>query len=244
MVIPTFNERDNLAAIVAAALADPRFDVLVVDDDSPDGTGPLADALAREHPGRAFAMRRPGKLGLGTAYLAGFRWALARDYDLVCEMDADFSHDPAMLNTLAETAARPDTDLVLGSRYVAGGGTENWSSLRRLVSRGGSLYSRLVLGLPYHDLTGGFKCFRRRVLEGIDLDAVTSSGYAFQIEMTYRAHQAGFRIVELPITFRERRAGKSKMGPGIMLEALLRVWKLRLDLRRGAAVTAARRSSL
>ncbi|HEU5421961.1 MAG TPA: glycosyltransferase, partial [Nitrolancea sp.] len=161
-----------------------------------------------------------------------------------CEMDADFSHDPAALPRLADAAER--ADLVLGSRYVAGGGTENWSVLRRVISQGGSLYSRVILGLPYRDLTGGFKCFRRRVLERIDLDQVDATGYAFQIEMTYRADQAGFRVIEVPITFHERRAGESKMGPGIMLEALLRVWKLKFDLRRAEArrEQAARRSVL
>ncbi|HET7036061.1 MAG TPA: polyprenol monophosphomannose synthase [Thermomicrobiaceae bacterium] len=244
VVVPTYNEHENLRPLVDAILHDPRFDLLVVDDNSPDGTGELAERLSAAMPERVFVLRRSGKLGLGTAYRAGFSWALARDYELICEMDADFSHDPASLPRLVDAAER--ADLVLGSRYIAGGGTENWSMLRRVISQGGSLYSRLILGLPYRDLTGGFKCFRRRVLERIDLDEVDATGYAFQIEMTYRAAQAGFRIVEVPITFHERRAGKSKMGPGIMLEALLRVWKLKFNLRRAEArrEQAARRSGL
>lgn len=200
---------------------------LVVDDNSPDGTACLVEELAESYPGRVFLLQRPGKLGLGTAYLAGFRWALAHDYDLICEMDADFSHDPSRLPCLLDAAS--NADLALGSRYVAGGGTANWSRLRRLISRGGSFYARTVLGVPYHDLTGGFKCFRRRVLESLDLDSVHSTGYAFQIELTYRVHRAGFRVVEVPITFEERRAGKSKMSFRIMLEALVRVAQLRLS---------------
>lgn len=226
VVIPTYNERANLTTLLPAILEDPRFHVLIVDDNSPDGTARLVRELCASYPGRLFLLRRAGKLGLGTAYLAGFRWALARDYECVCEMDADFSHDPAMLPRLLDAAQH--ADLVLGSRYVNGGGTANWSRLRRAISRGGSLYARGVLGLPFRDLTGGFKCFRRRVLEALDLDTIHSTGYAFQIELTYRASLAGFRIVEVPIVFEERRAGKSKMSLGIMLEALLRVWQLRL----------------
>lgn len=225
VIIPTYNERSNLAALLPRILHDPHIHVLVVDDNSPDGTAALVQDLTHEYPGRLFLIRRTSKLGLGTAYLAGFRWALARDYDLICEMDADFSHDPALLPRLL--AAARGADLVLGSRYVAGGSTANWSMLRRLISQAGSAYARTILGVPYQDLTGGFKCFRRAVLEAIDLDTVQATGYAFQIELTYRAHQAGFRIVEIPIVFEERRAGKSKMSPGIMFEALLRVWQLR-----------------
>lgn len=234
VVLPTYNERENMPALIPAVLADSRFDVLVVDDNSPDGTASLVQTFADQYPDRVFLVRRPGKLGLGTAYKTGFRWALERDYGLIFEMDSDFSHDPTMLPVLADAAE--SADLVLGSRYVAGGGTVNWSPLRRVISQAGSVYSRLILGLPYRDLTGGFKCFRRRVLEAIELDAVDATGYAFQIEMTYRAHQAGFSIVELPITFRERRAGKSKMGTGIMIEALLRVWKLRISGNRRQSV--------
>jgi dolichol-phosphate mannosyltransferase len=234
VILPTYNERENIAALIPAVLDDPRFDVLVVDDGSPDGTAAAVIAQGARFPGRVHLIERVGKLGLGTAYLTGFRWALAHDYDLIFEMDADFSHDPAMLPELAAAAER--ADVVLGSRYVPGGGTQNWSPLRRLISQGGSLYTRLILGLPYHDLTGGFKCFRRQVLETIDLDCVDSTGYAFQIEMTYRAVQAGFSVVEVPITFRERRAGQSKMGPGIVLEALARVWVLRFVARRRGAL--------
>lgn len=226
VIVPTYNERANLTTLLPAILRDPRLHVLVVDDNSPDGTSQLVEEMTDTYPGRLFLLTRPEKRGLGTAYLAGFRWALDRDYDLICEMDADYSHDPAMLPRLV--AAAQDADLVLGSRYVRGGGTSDWSALRRLVSRLGSLYARLILGLPYQDLTGGFKCFRRRVLESLDLDEIRSTGYAFQIELTYRAHRAGFRITEIPIVFAERRAGTSKMSFDIMLEALVRVWQLRL----------------
>lgn len=234
VVLPTYNERENMPALLPAVLADGRFDVLVVDDGSPDGTAQVVLEVAERYPDRVHLIQRPGKLGLGTAYKTGFRWALERDYDLIFEMDSDFSHDPAMLPALA--AATDSADLVLGSRYVPGGGTVNWSRLRQFISQGGSTYTRLILGIPYRDLTGGFKCFRRQVLETIDLDAVNSTGYAFQIEMTYRAHQAGFQIVEVPITFRERQAGQSKMGVGIMVEALFRVWKLRFPGRRAQSV--------
>jgi len=227
VVLPTYNERDNLTTLIPAVLEDPRFDVLVVDDNSPDGTAEVVEAIAQEFPDRVYLLRRAGKLGLGTAYLDGFRWALARDYDLICEMDADFSHDPEVLPRLADASSC--SDVVLGSRYVRGGKTLNWSRARRFISQGGSTYARVILGLDYHDLTGGFKCFRRQVLEALDLDSVESTGYAFQIEMTYRAHLAGFRVIELPITFRERRAGCSKMNASIMIEALMRVWQMRLS---------------
>jgi len=227
VILPTYNERANLATLIPHILADSRFHVLVVDDNSPDGTADLVREMASDYPGRLHLICRPGKLGLGTAYLTGFRWALDREYDLICEMDADFSHDPETLPRLIEAARH--ADLVLGSRYVPGGGTVNWSPLRRFISRGGSTYARLILGLPYRDLTGGFKCFRRRVLESLDLDTIQSSGYAFQIELTYRAHRAGFRIVEVPIRFEERRAGQSKMSMQIVAEALIRVWQMRLS---------------
>lgn len=225
-VLPTYNERDNLTDLIPAILEDQRFDVLVVDDNSPDGTADAVESMKGDFPERVHLMRRAGKLGLGTAYLEGFHWALTRDYDLICEMDADFSHDPRVLPRLAD--ATGSADLVLGSRYVPGGRTLNWSTMRRVLSRGGSAYARAVLGVQYHDLTGGFKCFRRQVLEAIDLHSVDSTGYAFQIEMTYRAHQAGFRVIEIPITFHERRAGCSKMNSAIVAEALLRVWLMRL----------------
>jgi dolichol-phosphate mannosyltransferase len=227
LVLPTYNEAGNLSAVVAASLAQLPDDarLLIVDDASPDGTGQLADRLASEHPGRVEVLHRPLKRGLGPAYIAGFRRALSAGAGLVLEMDADFSHDPADLPRLLAASER--ADLVIGSRYVAGGGVEAWSSSRRLLSRGGSAYARRVLGLGVHDLTGGFKCFRREVLEAIDLDGVDSKGYAFQVEMTYRAACRGFRIVEVPIVFHDRRHGASKMTAAIAAEAAWRVPWLR-----------------
>lgn len=230
-VIPSYNERENLTDLIPIVLADNRFDVLVVDDDSPDGSADVVESMKAEFPDRLHLIRRSGKLGLGTAYIEGFHWALARDYDLICEMDADFSHDPHVLPCLADAAA--GADLVLGSRYVPGGKTTNWSLPRRLLSRSGSIYARTILGVGYQDLTGGFKCFRRHVLESIDLDSINSTGYAFQIEMTYRAHRAGFHVIEIPITFHERRAGCSKMNSSIVAEAFIRVWLMRLPRRAG-----------
>jgi dolichol-phosphate mannosyltransferase len=227
--VPTYNERDNLEPIVRAILAaDPRVDILVVDDNSPDGTGALADALAAKEP-RVKVLHREKKQGLGKAYLHAFRWALDAGYAYVLEMDADFSHDPRHLPRLLDEA-EAGADLVLGSRYVEGGGTVNWGVGRKLISRGGSLYARTVLGIPVRDLTGGFKCFRRRVLETIDLTAIQSSGYAFQIELTYRALKAGFQVKEIPIVFEDRRVGQSKMSRKIFLEALGMVWKLRMTV--------------
>ncbi|HKD40123.1 MAG TPA: polyprenol monophosphomannose synthase [Myxococcaceae bacterium] len=227
--IPTFNERDNVEAIARAALdADSRVDVLVIDDNSPDGTGRIADQLAANEP-RAHVLHRPNKEGLGRAYLDGFRWALERGYEFILEMDADFSHDPKYLPRFLDQA-KAGVDLVLGSRYVAGGGTVNWGRMRKLVSQGGSLYARTVLGLHLRDLTGGFKCFRRRVLESIDLASVHSTGYAFQIELTYRAIKKGFKVLEVPIVFEDRRVGQSKMSWRIALEALAMVWKLRMTV--------------
>jgi dolichol-phosphate mannosyltransferase len=227
--IPTYDERDNLQGIVEAVLAaDPRVEVLVVDDRSPDGTGELADTLAEREP-RVHVLHRERKEGLGRAYLAAFAWALERPYDLILEMDADWSHPPRYLPALLDRAGA-GTDLVLGSRYVPGGGTTNWGLMRRLISRGGSLYARALLRLPVRDLTGGFKCFRRQVLESIDLAAVHSTGYAFQIELTYRAFKKGFHIEEVPIVFEDRRVGQSKMSRRIVLEALTMVWKLRFTV--------------
>ncbi|HLG74404.1 MAG TPA: polyprenol monophosphomannose synthase [Chloroflexota bacterium] len=228
VVLPTYNEADNLSPLIQQVLAH-GVDVLVVDDASPDGTGELAEGLRAKHPSRVDVLHRSRKLGLGTAYVDGFRRALAAGYDYVLEMDCDFSHDPGYLPAFLERIQQ--ADLVLGSRYVKGGGTVNWNAFRRFISLGGSLYSRLVLGLPYRDLTGGFKCFRRQVLEQIDLDTVRSNGYAFQIELTYRAHQRGFRIEELPILFHERRVGSSKMSRAIVLEGMLRVWQFRFGRR-------------
>jgi len=225
VVLPTYDERENLARIVPAILAAaPELDVLVVDDSSPDGTGELADELAARDR-RVRVLHRPRKQGLGRAYLAGFDVALREGYRRILEMDADFSHDPAALPALL--AASRDADLVLGSRYVPGGGTANWGLGRRLLSRGGSFYARTILGVPIRDLTGGFKCFRREVLERIDLPSVRTAGYAFQIELTYRALRRGFRVVEVPIIFTDRRVGQSKMTRAIVLEALWKVWSLR-----------------
>jgi dolichol-phosphate mannosyltransferase len=227
--IPTYNEADNIEPITEAVLrADPRVDILVVDDNSPDGTGRIADALAAKEP-RIRVLHREKKEGLGRAYLAAFRWALAEGYTYIVEMDADFSHDPRYLPGMLD-AAEDDTDLVLGSRYVIGGGTVNWGLGRRIISRGGSLYARTILGVDVQDLTGGFKCFRRKVLESIDLDAVKSTGYAFQIELTYRTLKKGFIVREFPIVFEDRRVGQSKMSRRIFLEALTMVWKLRLTV--------------
>jgi len=227
LVLPTYNEAENVEPLVEAVRAKLPEDarVLIVDDSSPDGTGGIADRLAERHE-KVTVLHRPRKEGLGPAYIAGFREALAGGAGLVLEMDADFSHDPAYLPRLLEEAKR--ADVVLGSRYVPGGGVSDWGPLRRAVSRGGSTYARLVLGLDVRDLTGGFKCFRREVLEAIDLDAISTRGYAFQVEMTYRAIRLGFKVVEMPIVFRERRVGSSKMDLGIAAEA---VWRLPL-LRR------------
>ncbi len=226
VVIPTYNERENIAALIRAVIAVPRLSVLVVDDNSPDGTGRVVAELARDHD-RIKLLARPGKLGLGSAYVAGFKQALADGARYIFEMDADFSHDPRYLPQLL-SAAETDYDLVLGSRYVPGGGTVNWGLLRQAISRGGGLYARTILGLPVRDCTGGFRCYRRSVLESIDLDAVRSNGYAFQIEMLYRAWQAGFRIGEIPIVFPDRCVGASKMSREIVLEAMIVVWRLRL----------------
>ena len=225
LILPTYNEAENVERFVRAVLEQlatvaPDHHVLVVDDSSPDGTGDIADRLAAElEP--VEVLHRSAKEGLGRAYLAGFEYALRRDAALVLEMDSDFSHDPADLPRLITAAA--NADLVLGSRYVEGGGVRDWGLLRRLVSRGGSWYARVLLGVPVRDLTGGFKCFRREVLEALDLEGVHADGYGFQIELTYRAQRAGFRIVEVPIQFRDREAGSSKMSARIAIEA---VWKV------------------
>ena len=235
LILPTYDEAENIAAIVAAVravleeAAPGAHRILVVDDGSPDGTGDIADALAAEHEA-VEVLHRTTREGLGPAYLAGFAYALGRGAQLVMEMDADFSHDPADVARLL--AAAREADLVLGSRYVAGGGVTDWGRIRRLVSRGGSWYARIVLGLDVRDLTGGFKCFRREVLEAIDLPTVRSRGYAFQVELTHRALHAGFRVVELPIVFRDRRLGHSKMSWRIAGEAALLVPQLRLSGQR------------
>ncbi|WP_371367902.1 Polyprenol monophosphomannose synthase [Sporomusa rhizae] len=227
VIIPTYNEKDNIEQLLSLVYSYvPDIHVLVVDDGSPDGTGDLIESLmAGEHKGRLFVLKRAGKLGLGTAYIAGFKWALDREYQFIFEMDADFSHNPKYLPKFLD--AIQNCDVVLGSRYVAGGGVTNWSLIRRFISLGGSLYSRIILNMPFHDLTGGFKCFRRAVLETINLDDVKSNGYSFQIEMTYRAFLLAFTIKEVPIVFEERAEGQSKMSSSIFREAVLMVWKLR-----------------
>ena len=229
IIIPTYNERDNIEDLLALIVrTDPAAHILIVDDNSPDRTFEIVEGLMQSlYPGRLFLLKRAGKLGLGTAYIAGFKWALARDYDYIFEMDADFSHDPKYLPDFL--SAIQTHDVVLGSRYVPGGGVKNWGVIRKIISQGGSLYARTILGLSLRDLTGGFKCFRREVLQAIDLDGIKSNGYSFQIEMTYRAQCKGFRIIETPIIFEDRTAGKSKMSRKIFLEAVLMVWKLRMD---------------
>jgi dolichol-phosphate mannosyltransferase len=223
--LPTYNERENLEPMLRA-LGDKGIRVLVIDDNSPDGTGELADRLAREL-GYVDVLHRERKEGLGPAYLAGFGRALAGGAELVLEMDCDFSHDPGDVPRLI-AAVEAGADLALGSRYVPGGGVRNWGLLRRLISAGGSSYARIILGVKVRDLTGGFKCYRRAVLEAIDLDAVDSKGYAFQIETTYRALRAGFKVVEVPITFADREVGGSKMSKAIVAEAIWKVPGLRL----------------
>ena len=228
VVVPTYNERVNLPLVVPAILQqDPRIDVLVVDDNSPDGTGQLADEIAASTP-RVHVLHRPTKSGLGKAYLAGFQWALANRYDLIFEMDADFSHDPKFLGDFVRAAA--DADLVIGSRYRAGVvNVINWPISRLLLSIGANQYARWITGLPLADSTGGFKCFRREVLEAIDFEKVRSNGYAFQIEMSFRAWKKGFRLVEVPIVFTDRVEGQSKMNKRIVREAIWMVWWLRLQ---------------
>jgi dolichol-phosphate mannosyltransferase len=230
LVIPTYNEAENVGPIVHAVaeemskIAPGEHRILIVDDNSPDGTGALADQLAQELD-TVEVMHRPGKNGLGRAYIAGFEHALAGGAELVVEMDADFSHDPKYLGAMI--GAADDADLVLGSRYVPGGAVRNWGVLRKLISRGGSLYARLVLGIKVNDLTGGFKCIRRHVLETIDLSSLRADGYVFQIEVTYRAVSSGFSVREVPILFVDRAAGASKMSGMIALEAMLLVPRLR-----------------
>ena len=226
VIVPTYDERQNIARLIRTVLAqDPRLEVLVVDDASPDGTGTIVDDMTVVEP-RVHLMRRSAKLGLGTAYLAGFRWALDRGYDYVFEMDADFSHDPAHIPQFLQAIG--SADLVLGSRYRAGRVTVvNWPMTRLLLSYCANIYARVVTGLPLYDSTGGFKCFRREVLAALDLGRVRSNGYAFQIEMSFRAWKRGFRIVEIPIVFVDRTEGESKMSKRIVREAVWMVWRLR-----------------
>lgn len=227
VVVPTYNERVNLPLIIPQILEqDPAVEVLIVDDNSPDGTGALADEMAAAD-GRVHVLHRPEKAGLGKAYLAGFRWALERDYEFILEMDADFSHDPKFIPKLLEAAR--DADLVIGSRYRAGVNVINWPISRLLLSLGANQYARWITGLPITDSTGGFKCFRRRVLQAIEFDKVRSNGYSFQIEMSFRAWKKGFRLVEIPIVFTDRVEGQSKMNKRIVREAIWMVWWLRLQ---------------
>ncbi|HZT08007.1 MAG TPA: polyprenol monophosphomannose synthase [Chloroflexota bacterium] len=237
VIIPTFNERDNLPALVEAILSlDAGLHVLIVDDGSPDGTGEIADRLARET-GRVSVLKRSGKQGLGTAYVAGFRYALSHDFDLVVEMDADFSHRPEDLPRLI--AAAKEADVVIGSRNVPGGRVVGWSPLRQLVSKGGSIYARLLLGLPVADCTSGFKCFRRSALQILDLDALRSNGYAFQVEVNFACAQAGLRFAEVPIVFPDRARGKSKMSWHIAAEAAWLVLRFRMGLSQPPILSAA-----
>lgn len=226
IIVPTYNEAENLEALVQAVLAlDAGFDMLIVDDNSPDGTGEIADRLSEAHL-EVHVLHRPGKMGLGPAYIAGFGWALARDYAYVFEMDCDFSHDPADLpRFLAEIAS---ADLVIGSRYVKGGSTPDWSLRRRVISVGGNLFARAMLRLKTRDATGGFRCYRRAVLEAVPWDEICPQGYGFQVGVVYHVERLGFRVREFPITFRDRRVGKSKMSGGIVREAFVYVLQLAL----------------
>lgn len=231
LIIPTYNEFENLRPLLdQVGMYAPETDILIVDDHSPDGTGELADQLAQEN-AHVHVLHRPGKLGLGTAYIAGFQYALQHGYEAAFEMDADFSHDPRYLPAFYQAIA--GADVVIGSRYIAGGDTPNWSLLRRLISGGGNIFARVLLRLPVHDCTAGYRLYRRRVLEEIDLQTVQSQGYAFQIEMAYRAVQHGFRIVETPIVFLDRRVGKSKMSRKIVLEGFTYVLKTRFSRQAG-----------
>lgn len=232
IITPTYNERDNLQVFLDQVFAvAPAVDVLVIDDHSPDGTGQLADDIAAADP-RVHVLHRPGKMGLGSAYLTGFSRALDEGYDVVFEMDTDLSHNPKYLPAFLDAIAH-GADIVIGSRNVPGGGVEGWGPGRHVISKGGSLYSRTILGLDVRDLTSGYKAFTRRALEAIELGSVKSNGYSFQIELTYRAIRHGLRVTEVPIVFVDRRAGQSKMSRKIFLEAVAMVWKLRIDAIRG-----------
>lgn len=233
VIIPTYNEVENLPSLLDEILKyAPETDILIVDDNSPDGTGELADKISEENTS-VHVLHRAGKLGLGTAYIAGFKYTIEHDYDAAFEMDADFSHDPRYLPDFLR--AIEDADLVIGSRYIRGGGTPSWSLIRRFISGGGNIFARFMLGIPVHDCTAGFRCYRRRVLETIDLDTIRSQGYAFQIEMVYRTRQHGFKIVETPIIFKDRRVGKSKMSRKIVIEGFTYVIRTRLGIDKKSA---------
>lgn len=226
IIIPTYNEYDNLRPLLETIFSyAPQSDILIVDDNSPDGTGQLADQFAAEDP-RVHVLHRAGKLGLGTAYVAGFKYSIEHNYDAAFEMDADFSHDPKYLPDFLK--AIETADLVIGSRYIPGGSTPNWSFGRRCISGCGNIFARFMLGIPVHDCTAGFRCYRREVLESIDLDTIQSQGYAFQVELAYRVMKQRFRITEIPITFMDRRVGKSKMSRKIVIEAFTFVVRARL----------------
>ncbi len=227
VIIPTYNEKENIEKIIRKVLSLPGgYHLLIVDDGSPDGTAGIVKSLQNEYAGRLNIIERKGKLGLGTAYIAGFKWALQRDYEFVFEMDADFSHDPEDLNRLYE-ACSTKADVVVGSRYTKGGKVVNWPWDRIFISKGGALYTKLITWMPVNDPTAGFICYKRKVLSAIPLDKVHFVGYAFQIEMKYRAWKLGFKIGEVPITFRDRKEGVSKMSGNIIKEAMYGVWKMR-----------------
>ncbi len=229
VVIPTYNEAENIGSVISQVLRLPHhYHILVVDDNSPDGTGDLVANLGRSHPERIHLLHREGKLGLGTAYIVGFKFALEHDYELVCEMDADLSHNPADLERLTSPVQKDEADLVIGSRYVEGVRIMNWPLSRLILSYSAGIYTRAITRIKVHDVTAGFKCFHRRVLEAIDLDRVRSNGYSFQIELNYIAWRKGFRILEVPIVFTERTEGRSKMSKAIVREAAWKVWELRL----------------
>lgn len=226
VILPTYNEKENIRKIVPLILQTIKgINILIVDDNSPDNTGEIADKLSKKYPGRVFVLHRQEKNGLGKAYIAGFKWAFKKNYDVIIQMDADFSHDPKYIHAMLREINQ--NDLVIGSRYIKGGGTKDWGIIRQIISRGGNLYSKIILGLPINDLTGGFKCWRAKLLKKMDLSQVTSSGYCFQIEMNYKAHKSGARIKEIPIIFVDRVLGNSKMSKSIVLEAMWKVWRLK-----------------
>lgn len=230
VIIPTYNEIENIEKIIRAVMNLPEvFHVLIIDDGSPDGTANIVKGLQNEYPEKLFLLERKGKQGLGTAYIAGFKWSLAKGYEYIFEMDADFSHNPNDLIRLYENCKNGSSDLSIGSRYVTGGKVENWPLNRILISYGASVYVRLITWMPVKDCTAGFVCYTKKVLESINLDEIRFIGYAFQIEMKYRAWKKGFRLAEIPITFVDRKEGQSKMTKGIVKEAILGVWKMRLS---------------
>lgn len=236
IIIPTYNEAENLEPLISAVLdLDAGFEILVVDDNSPDGTGEIADRLSKELPG-IHVLHRPGKMGLGTAYVEGFEWAIERGYDYVFEMDCDFSHDPSYLPTFLTRIA--SADLVIGSRYVKGGRTPNWGVLRKLISGGGNAFARLMLGLKTHDCTGGFRCYRREMLQKVPWEKIRLQGYGFQVGAVYHVERLGGKVVEFPIVFKDRRVGQSKMSFKIVIEAFTYVTRLALSGKNGRATRA------